>query len=1011
MKTVKKIAWLLSFVLIVSAVFGNVNLRATAAEENFELAGATSVSGGDFVTENGRATVTIGGTQYTGNSARMDVTALDTQIVVTLTANEGKVGVLRTSGDSGLRLPEPSTVGQVTTYSFTLEGLGVQNLETSTVLNIAFENNNGGSVTYTMDFGIGSWTVGNVTVLADKQGQQTLSESDEITLTNFNPETMEVKLSGENDFSAKLAVTDNKTSLSKKDCTNLPNGTLTFSVVEKSSSGGTNPGQPTHTANLHVTGNAEFFINGVDGLDRVYDENIHDDIVKPKTSITYNCNAEATNVEFKFTNLINQRYTSISINGEDYSSQIPGYNGAGNKTDDVISAEVLAAMGESGQIVEFKFDVPKADAYTIVVAKKDIDDNDKAYWPVGNFLWSHLEQAAGSDDYLDHGKLTFVSLKYAGNTYGSLQALSDANKPYLLFGEFNSGKEGSATLPAGAELTVKLIPEYGYQLTSFTINGGNFTPGSEVGVYTFTIPNGNFHLGAHFTQSNDKVVVESATGVTDAKMENCNGIIDSGNLELTVKNASLNDAQKNTIMASDAGKGVNVDKWLEVNLDQIVNKGTENDSWRVEKKELNQKIKVTLYVGTLDSNKEYVVVREHKNSDSSVEYEKILATYDPVAGTLTFESDKFSNYAVGTKATAQDVLATLNGTWDGGENNVDGANGTANAAATVTTLTGKYGVEGIATAVQTSKGTVDTALLNQLKQLEEDYKSEKTITVSDPLVQSAVSDKVNGTVTVVGAGFNATDHSSVQLVIAEKSGNGITVGSAYSKAVQLNISLYQNGTTVITDLTMPITITMPVPTGLDASKLVILHDKNGDGISDETIIPYVSAGKVTFTVTHFSNFAFAEKASPVIPTPTPTPSTDDSGDDGGSSAESPKEEKVTVAVEYTVVKGDTLSKIAKKNNLSLQALLALNPQIKNPNRIYPGQKIVVGHTTKTVTGQTAGNAVTTTPANAEYYVVQKGDFLYRIARKNGISLTQLAALNPEVMKQKYIYPGQKIRVK
>ena len=313
--------------------------------------------------------------------------------------------------------------------------------------------------------------------------------------------------------------------------------------------------------------------------------------------------------------------------------------------------------------------------------------------------------------------------------------------------------------------------------------------------------------------------------------------------------------------------------------------------------------------------------------------------------------------------------------------------------------------------MQTSKGTVDTALLNQLKQLEEDYKSEKTITVSDPLVQSAVSDKVNGTVTVVGAGFNATDHSSVQLVIAEKSGNGITVGSAYSKAVQLNISLYQNGTTVITDLTMPVTITMPVPTGLDASKLVILHDKNGDGISDETIIPYVSAGKVTFTVTHFSNFAFAEKASPVIPTPTPTPSTDDSGDDGGSSAESPKEEKVTVAVEYTVVKGDTLSKIAKKNNLSLQALLALNPQIKNPNRIYPGQKIVVGHTTKTVTGQTAGNAVTTTPANAEYYVVQKGDFLYRIARKNGISLTQLAALNPEVMKQKYIYPGQKIRVK
>lgn len=137
--------------------------------------------------------------------------------------------------------------------------------------------------------------------------------------------------------------------------------------------------------------------------------------------------------------------------------------------------------------------------------------------------------------------------------------------------------------------------------------------------------------------------------------------------------------------------------------------------------------------------------------------------------------------------------------------------------------------------------------------------------------------------------------------------------------------------------------------------------------------------------------------------------TSDSND--SSSTEAPKEEKVTVAVEYTVVKGDTLSKIAKKNNLTLSALLAMNPQIKNPNRIYPGQKIVVSHTTKTVTAQTAGNVAATTPANAEYYVVQKGDFLSRIARKNGISLTQLAALNPEVMKQKYIYAGQKIRVK
>lgn len=47
MKMVKKFAWLLSFLLIVSAIFGNVNLKVTAT-------GDTTVSGGD-----GRAFQTI----------------------------------------------------------------------------------------------------------------------------------------------------------------------------------------------------------------------------------------------------------------------------------------------------------------------------------------------------------------------------------------------------------------------------------------------------------------------------------------------------------------------------------------------------------------------------------------------------------------------------------------------------------------------------------------------------------------------------------------------------------------------------------------------------------------------------------------------------------------------------------------------------------------------------------------------------------------------------------------
>lgn len=42
---------------------------------------------------------------------------------------------------------------------------------------------------------------------------------------------------------------------------------------------------------------------------------------------------------------------------------------------------------------------------------------------------------------------------------------------------------------------------------------------------------------------------------------------------------------------------------------------------------------------------------------------------------------------------------------------------------------------------------------------------------------------------------------------------------------------------------------------------------------------------------------------------------------------------------YTVKGGDTLTKIAKSNGITLATLLRLNPQIKNPNVIYKGQQI------------------------------------------------------------------------
>ena len=110
-------------------------------------------------------------------------------------------------------------------------------------------------------------------------------------------------------------------------------------------------------------------------------------------------------------------------------------------------------------------------------------------------------------------------------------------------------------------------------------------------------------------------------------------------------------------------------------------------------------------------------------------------------------------------------------------------------------------------------------------------------------------------------------------------------------------------------------------------------------------------------------------------------------------------------VKYTVVKGDTLSKIAKNNGVSLAQLLTWNSQIKNPNLILPGQIITVGYI------QGVNAAASSTLEGAVYDEVKVGDCLIKIARRNGITLGTVIALNPDLAKQKYIYPSQKVRVK
>ena len=82
------------------------------------------------------------------------------------------------------------------------------------------------------------------------------------------------------------------------------------------------------------------------------------------------------------------------------------------------------------------------------------------------------------------------------------------------------------------------------------------------------------------------------------------------------------------------------------------------------------------------------------------------------------------------------------------------------------------------------------------------------------------------------------------------------------------------------------------------------------------------------------------------------------------------------------------------------------------------EETVAAPTTTTQTATTAptttisltdSGTVTTTPANAQYYIVESGDTLGAIAAKYDTTVDELLTLNPDV-DPSALQPGQRIRV-
>ena len=97
---------------------------------------------------------------------------------------------------------------------------------------------------------------------------------------------------------------------------------------------------------------------------------------------------------------------------------------------------------------------------------------------------------------------------------------------------------------------------------------------------------------------------------------------------------------------------------------------------------------------------------------------------------------------------------------------------------------------------------------------------------------------------------------------------------------------------------------------------------------------------------------------------------------------------------YTVKAGDTLYRIAYNHGISLTTLLSING-LSETSTILPGQQLFVSGSAKTTATTTTTTSAKTVSysTGASTHTVKAGDTLFRIAKNNGLTLSELKALN------------------
>lgn len=408
-------------------------------------------------------------------------------------------------------------------------------------------------------------------------------------LENFDPDKMQIRVYSNDGFQTYLTVNQNETSLAEREGEGGFPDSITLVVEKKGSQG--QPGQSTdNRIRLQLEGDAcNSFADMVSKDIQIYVSKDGGSSFSQLTGLDTN-----STKEYVFEADITSIQFYVSCDETKYSLQFPG-----KSADEGKSEQTAIALNAAG------------------TQHIQIDHS------VRTITWAYDRQTYGEDAYLEHGKAQVVTVEGVYDLY----SIPFANNP-------GDEKGGHIAVEAGKQVTVRLTPDYGYQLKGVSLNGGvTLAPQAEVSTFTFTMPDTNVHFKGIFTQTQDEIKT-SGTKVSSASVENGANAAPSGNLRLTVEDSDANTtnalAQVENAVSAEA---------VNLTLDQIVSKG-DGTNWENPVTQFDQPVKMKLQVADYDTVAGYEVVREHNGNLTK------LTTSVSENGTLTFETNQFSTYFI-----------------------------------------------------------------------------------------------------------------------------------------------------------------------------------------------------------------------------------------------------------------------------------------------------------------------------------------------------------------------------